>query len=216
MQLYKKQKDGNNRLVLFFCGWGMDERCISHIDSEDIDVIAFYDYRGDILLPQIDIDRYQSICVVAWSMGVWVANQLIGDIPNKIDKMIAFCGSPYPVNDDFGIPTKIFDITIEGLKRTGIDKFFGRMLNGISNSSFRKPNRELQEQIDELIDLKVKSLGTASKEVKWDTVIIGMKDKIFPSSNLINYWVGNSSIVESDLPHYPFDEYDSWEKILNI
>jgi biotin synthesis protein BioG len=216
MQVYKRLKDGNKILVLFFCGWGMDEKCISHIDSDNIDVMVFFDYRGDISCPEINLSKYESVHVVAWSMGVWVANQLIGDISSEIDKKIAFCGSPCPVDDNYGIPLKIFDITLEGLKRTGTVKFFSRMLNGLSDTNFHKPDRELEEQIEELNNLKVNSLKSELKEVKWNKVVIGMKDKIFPSANLMNYWDGKSIIVKSDLPHYPFDQYDTWEKILNV
>ncbi len=216
MQLYKKQKEGNNRLVLFFNGWGMDEKCISHIYSEDIDVLVFFDYRGDIFLPNIDIAKYKSIYVVAWSMGVWVANQLTDRILSKVDARIAFCGSPFPINNDFGIPTKIFDMTLEGLKISGIDKFFSRMLNGNSESSFQLPDRVFYDQIAELMDLKENSLKSEVKDVKWNKVVIGMRDKIFPSSNLINYWEGKTSVEKSDLPHYPFDEFNTWDKILSI
>lgn len=216
MQLYKRQKEGNDSLVLFFNGWGMDEKCISHISSDDMDVMVFFDYRGDISLPSIEIEKYKNIYVVAWSMGVWVANQLISDLPCKVDRKVALCGSPFPVHDDYGIPEKVFDLTVKGLERAGTEKFFRRMLVGLDGTSFQKPERELTEQIEELNNLKIKSLTLESKDVEWDRVVVGMNDKIFPTSNVIRYWEEKLPVVKSDSPHYPFNEYNCWEKILNI
>ncbi len=215
MKLYKKQKKGNESIVLFFNGWGMDEKCLYHLFIEDIDIFVFYDYRGDIAIPYIDISSYKHVYLIAWSMGVWVANQNIKNINRKIDKKIAFCGSPFPVNDKYGIPLRVFDITMKGIQKAGVQKFFERMLENINNTAFKKPERDLEGQLDELSNLKVKSLESTKEDVEWDKVIVASKDKIFPPVNLINYWEDKSSIEISDIYHYPFDKYNSWTKILN-
>ena len=35
----------NNKIILFFNGWGMDENVVKHLDCEDYDVLMFYDYN---------------------------------------------------------------------------------------------------------------------------------------------------------------------------
>lgn len=216
MKLFKKQKEGNNSIILFFNGWGMDHRCLSHLIPEDKDIIIFYDYRGDIELPSLDLSAYDSVYVVAWSMGVWVANQLVNHLEVKPDKMIAFCGSPYPVNDSYGIPVKVFDLTVKGLEKAGTEKFFKRMLVGLDNTAFIKPERHVEEQIDELKNLKIKSLESEIRTVNWDKVIIAEKDMIFPLAALKEYWGKCLRVELLNSPHYPFDTYNNWEKILNI
>ena len=35
----------NKKIILFFNGWGMDENVVKHLDSEDYDVLMFFDYK---------------------------------------------------------------------------------------------------------------------------------------------------------------------------
>ena len=51
------------RLILYFGGWGMDERSVSHLTS-DSDVLAFHDYR-DIASEPPDATGYEAVDVVA-------------------------------------------------------------------------------------------------------------------------------------------------------
>ena len=34
------------KIILFFNGWGMDENVVNHLNSEDYDVLMFYDYNS--------------------------------------------------------------------------------------------------------------------------------------------------------------------------
>ena len=36
----------NNKLIIFFNGWGMDEFPVKHLASDDYDIIMFYKYHS--------------------------------------------------------------------------------------------------------------------------------------------------------------------------
>ena len=67
-------KNNNQKLIIFFNGWGMDENVVKHLSPEDFDVLMFYDYNT----LEIDFDWdllniYHEKNLIAWSMGVMVA-----------------------------------------------------------------------------------------------------------------------------------------------
>ena len=69
-------KEGNRVLTLFFCGWGMDERTVQHVRRMG-DLLLFYDYRDISGEDAPEVEGYESVRVVAWSMGVWAASVLL-------------------------------------------------------------------------------------------------------------------------------------------
>ena len=38
-------RNNNQKLIVFFNGWGIDENIVKHLDCEDYDVLMFYDYN---------------------------------------------------------------------------------------------------------------------------------------------------------------------------
>ena len=36
----------NNKIIIFFNGWGMDESVVSHLNPADFDILMFYDYNS--------------------------------------------------------------------------------------------------------------------------------------------------------------------------
>lgn len=69
------KKNGNKRVILFFSGWGLDERAVSHMTGES-DVLMLYDYRNIEGEKAPVLNGYESIDVIAWSMGVWASFRL--------------------------------------------------------------------------------------------------------------------------------------------
>lgn len=213
---YRFIDNNSTELIVFFNGWGMDGNVLNHFDTEGRDILIFFDYHSDAVLPNVNLKKYTSTYVVAWSMGVFVANQLADDLNQDITKSIAICGSPYPVHNEYGIPVKIFDLTCKGLRLAGTDKFFQQMFAGTDNSLFNRPERELMEQIAELNNLKRVSVGADINDFKWDVAIVGMKDRIFPAKNLVAYWKDKTRLIQEDMPHFPFNLYNSWSKIISL
>jgi len=213
---YKFVDNNSDRLIVFFNGWGMDSNVLNSI-SGDFDVLIYWDYRGELELPFKPISSYSEAYLIAWSMGVYIANELAEDFDIKFIKKIALCGSPYPIHNDYGIKERIFEITCKGLRRMGTDKFFAEIFASNDDSIFNKPSREFEEQVDELENLEVlvNKYGTNS-DFKWNSILIAEKDTIFSMKNLLNYWKGNAEVTSVNMPHYPFDIYNSWEQIIAI
>lgn len=96
-------RETGSEVILFFTGWGMDETPFIHYLPQHRDLIICYDYRS------LDFDKtllstYTQIQVVAWSMGVWAASQVLQGSNLPITQSIAINGTPFPIDDARGIP----------------------------------------------------------------------------------------------------------------
>ena len=73
------KKENNPRLLLFFAGWGSDERLFDRPVADGYDYLLCFDYRS----PDFDyalLDGYREIRLLAWSMGVWAAGQTLAGV----------------------------------------------------------------------------------------------------------------------------------------
>ena len=91
------------RLLLFFAGWGMDEHPFLQYAPQDSDFMICYDYRT------LDFDTspltgYTVIDVVAWSMGVWAASQVLSKVS-------------LPIRDALPLTAPLFLLTRSGASR---------------------------------------------------------------------------------------------------
>ena len=78
MEIEKYICEGRPRLLLFFCGWSASPALFHSLQADpDQDVWLMSDYRN--LTFDADLSAYQSVTLVAWSLGVWVAEQLFAD-----------------------------------------------------------------------------------------------------------------------------------------
>lgn len=207
--LYKKSSD---RVVLFFNGWGMDEQAVNHLKG-DIDVVVCWDYRDLMTSTLPSLANYREIYVIAWSMGVWAAANLLPRLNIEPEKLIGLNGTEHPVDDKSGIPERIYLLTERGMNEQGRIKFIQRMLDTESfNPLLTK--RPLDEVCEELCLIRKQSTGQRN-ELKWNKIFISEKDVIFPVANQRNWWEGRASEVQI-LPggHYPFGQFKSWEAII--
>ena len=101
----------SERALLFFAGWGMDEKPFASLVVAGYDLWLVWDYR-DMTLGCGDFVRYREIVVVAWSFGVPAAARFIeGNQSLNITLKLAVNGTLFPVDDRMGIPQTIFDGT---------------------------------------------------------------------------------------------------------
>lgn len=197
------RKTNSDKLIIFFNGWGMDETIVSHLGCDDFDVIVFFDYRDFNI--DIDLSKYKEKHLIAWSMGVMVAT--LFDF-GKLNSAIAICGTPFSIDDRYGIPKKIYSLTINGFNENSVNKFMGRMFLDTPNID-KFSNRTLESQKEELIKLS----NVKPKPFNYTKSIVADSDKIIPTKNQLNYWK-NPIIIKSG--HCPFMLYNKWTEIINL
>lgn len=209
-------KSGNDRIVVFFNGWGMTPQAVSHLNQSD-DLIVCYDYRNLSTKGFPSLEHYHKIVVVAWSMGVWAATRVLPELKISPSKLIALNGTEYPVNDQWGIPLKIYQLTEKGMNEQGRKKFVQRMFDTPQDRQYfegKSTERTLEDVCEELVCIKKESTGTTNT-LKWNKVYISEKDIIFPVQNQKNWWQERAEEIKI-LPggHYPFYHFRGWEEII--
>jgi biotin synthesis protein BioG len=209
--------NGNSKLLLFFSGWAMDENPTAHLNHEGFDLCVCFDYTH---LETSAIEKwrmYSEIVLIAWSTGVWAAEQVVGNLNLPISEAIAINGTPTTVHDETGIPRAIFQGTYDNLTAQSMHKFQRRMLG--SAAAYKVfapliPQRTLEDQKEELANVLSVDFDTLETGlIKWDQAIIGTADAIFLQENQLGYWYSRRDAVHCDstiqiiklpIPHYPF------------
>lgn len=217
------------QLIIYFCGWGMTPATVAHLTlPPQCDLLALYDYRILELsddLADLPWDSYEAVTIVAWSLGVWAAEQVVPHwsiLPTK-QRLIAVAGSPYPMHDQWGIPKQIFVGTLEGLTDENRQRFNRRMCGGkrykqLYDILSERPTTELRDELqavyDSLATLEA-SESTPHTRLAWDLAIIGERDQIFPAKNLSTLWkaVNVPTLLLPDGYHYLFDLWQSWSEL---
>lgn len=203
MQQSWLKKEGNPDLVLYMLGWASTPNAVWHIKPSHCDVLACYDYRSIAPLSAGDLAPYRRIYLFAWSFGVWVAEQCCRDLP--LHRAIALNGTPFPVDDHYGMRLRVVMRTMQGLARVGMNPFHEKTYGGlryIPEGPF--PDRSIEDKIEELRLLAEWSKEDSAAHLRWDEAWIGDKDEIFPPAKMWAYWqsVGLGTGFESY--HYPF------------
>ena len=183
------QNNHSRNIILFFAGWGMDAtpfRAFTDLGKDCMIVYDYSDFKADF-----DISRYSGYYVVAWSFGVYAAAYWLTTQKKKPLKAIAINGTLSPIDDECGIPCKIFDATLNGLSEKSLLKFIRRMCgNNISYNWFmeNRPARTIDSLRNELIAMKEISSQHQPVFDKWDVAYISEKDYIFPTDNQTRAW----------------------------
>lgn len=194
------------QLILFFNGWGMNESIISNI-KKDIEADIFcinYPYK----VPNINYKNYSKIFVIGWSFGVFYATKFLEtfEFPHI---SIAINGTPFPIGE-FGIPEKLFNLTLNTLNDDNFKKFFVNM--GAPLSYFPK-NFSIDKLKKELLDIK---FSRENSIFKFNKVFLGAKDRIIPFNRQFKYFKDQCSNIKTmDCEHFPFDILNSWRIIIS-
>lgn len=204
------KKENNPELILFFAGWGSDENLFSRDIKEGYDYMLCFDYQ-DLEFDYTPVMQYENITVLAWSMGVWVATNILSKEKAstlKIKEKIAFNGTTNPINDTYGIPVEIFKGTMENFSDKTLTRFRRRICGNTENTKeflSHLPYRSMDSLKQELWGLwNMVQEDDKEKSLKWDMAIIGMSDKIFPPENQIASWKGTETqvVTQADMEHY--------------
>ncbi len=201
-------KHNNKSLIVFFNGWGMDERIVQNLDFGNYDVLALFDYRT-FDFPKIDFSSYEKKYLVSWSMGVFVSN-LFYNILKDFDGFTAINGTLKPIDDNYGIPVSIYNLTVDNFNELTCTKFMKKISSTTDLKNYC--TRSLEELKQELISIRDIKLD---KFLNFNKAIISVKDRIFPYKNMLAFWNNeNASVVEIDGAHYIFDDFKCWEDLL--
>lgn len=220
---FTKNNANNSDILLFFTGWGMDEHPVLEYLPVDRDCIICYDYSS-LSFDQTMLAPYTNIQVVAWSMGVWAASQVLAGSGLPILKSTAVNGTTWPVDDEKGIAADIFRDTLLGLNEKTLQRFQKRMCATKEAFAYfvqRLPQRGLDDLRVELYQIGRQALAcrcqyadTGDAEqleniFDWDEIIISANDRIFLPANQQKAWQGKKTTT---IPcgHYP---YSYWTQI---
>lgn len=200
------KREDSQRLVLFFSGFATDANLLKNFDFGENDILMFYDYTNLDFNFDPSIFDYSEVCVVAWSFGVWVADYFKASLP-KAHRRIALCGSPYPVDENLGIPESVYETTCKNYDAQGREKFFLRVF-GAANFKKCKELFSVRSVEDERAELL--SLGESFKKFKastedWDRAIAAKNDKIFSLKNLRAAWGDKLEVVGGE--HFPLSVF---------
>lgn len=196
----------NNKLIVFFNGWGMDESAVNHMSFEDFDVLMFYDYNTlDCDFDFSLINQYLEKYLIAWSMGVMCATNFS---QVSYTKKIAINGTLKPIDLEFGINPKIYDLTIRNFNEKSCEKFISNMFKKGQALTIPKNSRTLEDVHNELIALKGYS---SNPSFEYNKIIISDEDIIIPTKSQESFWGIPSNI---NTGHYPFFEFTKWSELI--
>lgn len=207
----------SENLILFFCGWGMDENPFSILKS-DSDILFVYDYSEPDF--EFDFSKYKKVSLIAFSYGVYASS--IAKLDNiNFDEKIAINGTLVPIDDRLGVPARQFALT-EKMDSQTVVKFRERLFGGEKAKEhfelFEKnlPKRTAQSCTDELIGMKKYIPELSNLNMKFDKIYISNHDRCVPTRNQRNFWLENkeSNVVELESGHFPFYCYDKIEELL--
>ena len=211
-------KNNQKHLLLFFAGWGMDETPFLQIHPTDKDWMICYDYRS-LEFDAIILQEYSEITLIAWSMGVWAASQIMKQYPSlPLSQSIAINGTPYPIHETKGITPTIFEGTLQGLNEQSLQKFQRRMCGSAADyKAFQTiaPKRPVEELKEELAAIRQQCLSSVSSDFIWHKAIVGKNDRIFLPEHQETAWRNKvDSLVHVEAAHYQQELF--YEVIMNI
>ncbi|MDR0333509.1 MAG: DUF452 family protein [Dysgonamonadaceae bacterium] len=211
------RQDNSDNLTLIFVGWGMSSsdfrfmcepvetrRSTSLQNQCAISVLICSDYRTldfdtDILKP------YNDIRLIGYSLGVWAASYAFREKEIAFSEKIAVNGTKYPIDNERGIPPKIYEGTEQSLSDASLRKFFLRMCRIRENFEQFTANmkeKNISHLKEELRVIQQLSMQYDVSGFQWDKAIISTKDAIFPTENQRKAWYLNTKITEIDAPHF--------------
>lgn len=195
-------------LIIFFNGWGMDERIISHLKIPK--GFSFYHlsfpYEFDINILQ----NYEKIFFVGWSFGVFYMNDFISNhkhmIKNKI-YTIAVNGIPHLMEKE-NLDKRVLILTYKNLDEKNMDIFYKKA--GIKKFYSKKSIDELKNELKFFIYNYHKT-----KDIQINRAFVSTDDLIIKTEIQKNYYKKhNIPFNEIKGNHYIFNLFNEWKYFL--
>ncbi len=197
------KREGNEDLILFILGWASTPNAVCHLDLPGRDVLVCYDHRSLSPFAADEFAGYRRIYLIAWSFGVWVAEQCCRQLP--LYRAVAFNGTPFPVHEQYGMRLRAVQRSLRMQARNGGTPFHDGTQSGIRympEGPFAE--RSIEEKIEELDLLAEWSRQDSAAHLHWDAAFIGDKDEIVPPDHMRAWWHSVGLGTEFESYHYPF------------
>ena len=212
-------KQNKKSLIVFLAGWSFDENPFKTLEAYDYDVLFVYDYN-DMEIPKEfeTFNNYENKILIAWSMGVYVAFKL-RNLFDNFDKKIAINGTVTPVDDNFGIPVKIFELTLKHAQKGLEGKFYQNVfLNQVEYEKYIKNpvQRPIENRVSELENLYslIKNDSCKKAEKFYDYALVSEYDRIIPTQNQNESHKRNlTQVITLPFGHNPFYNFNDWDEI---
>jgi malonyl-CoA O-methyltransferase/biotin synthesis protein BioG len=221
MKTYIRRREKNEQLVVVYGGWGTDENVFTPLCNDESDFILFYDYSADEALVLPEMKTYSNITVIGWSLGVWAAEYLAPKTGIKPDVTIAVNGTPFPADNKYGIPLKIFEGTLNNITEKNMMKFYLRMFGDKKTyrlNSNRIPHRTIKSLHDELRWLYNRIMEQKEPGFFWNYAVTSEYDRVFPAKNQKAYWTTIQATRHIVLPqnHYLFHNWTTFGEFIQF
>lgn len=204
----------SERLIVFFAGWGCDERQFAELKDPADDVLILFDY-DDLKIP-FDFSKYAELNVIAYSAGVFVSSLLNAGLP-RVKKRVAVNGNPYLFDENLGLSKRILNV----LESVDLNNYlaFRRQYMVETDEEFSEYNRlqslrSVESCAGELNFLK--ELYTARKPAvrnDFDKAVFSENEPFFNLDNQKKFYGGKIRIVAA-ARHHLFFKFNSFREIL--
>ncbi|ALV94957.1 DUF452 family protein [Campylobacter jejuni] len=192
----------SKKLIVVFGGFASHPSHFSHLKS-DKNVILFYDYENFDL--NFNFKAFDELFLIAFSMGVCVANRLLKELNFK--QKIAINGTNLGIDKSKGIHPTIFKKTLQNFKLEHFKKALFKERKSLAKDFIFKDEKALKIELEKLFDF---ALIKQEENFLWDKVYSSKEDEIFPPNTLKNSF---KNLIFLDEPHFAFFHFKTWDEI---
>lgn len=193
------------RLILFFNGWGMNEKVVEGIDIPEGYELKIINFPYEV---NLELTKYEKVIAVGWSFGCYYLSKFIKTTDRKFEKVVGINGNGEIIGK-YGITPKIFEFTLVTLTPESLLKFYKNME---IDRGFKNPEKDFEMVKEELQYFKD---NYQELDNIFDEIIIGERDKIVPAMRQKKYCEEkNIGYRVFDTGHYPFNYIKSWSEII--
>ncbi|HFP7511048.1 TPA: pimeloyl-ACP methyl esterase BioG family protein [Campylobacter jejuni] len=192
----------SKKLIVVFGGFASHPSHFSHLKS-DKNVILFYDYENFDL--NFNFKAFDELFLIAFSMGVCVANRLLKELNFK--QKIAINGTNLGIDKSKGIHLTIFKKTLQNFKLEHFKEALFKERKSLAKDFIFKDEKVLKIELEKLFDF---ALTKQEENWLWDKVYSSKKDEIFPPNALKNSF---KNLIFLDEPHFAFFHFKTWDEL---
>ncbi|EAH8792177.1 pimeloyl-ACP methyl esterase BioG family protein [Campylobacter jejuni] len=192
----------SKKLIVVFGGFASHSSHFSHLKN-DKNVILFYDYENFDL--NFDFKAFDELFLIAFSMGVCVANRLLKELNFK--QKIAINGTNLGIDKSKGIHPTIFKKTLQNFKLEHFKEALFKECKSLAKDFIFKDEKALKIELEKLFDF---ALTKQEENFLWNKVYSSKEDEIFPPNALKNSF---KNLIFLDEPHFAFFHFKTWDEL---